>query len=85
MIIKNPLNKRYNKLVTKCNQLNLGSIDDKYYLTDVARRDTILKLIELILPEKVELYHQFFDYIEGKERTIGNDNYTTSNEISTDF
>ena len=65
-VLKNRLNKRQNKLVTECNQLKLKSLDGKYYLTDVAEADTILKIIESIFPEKVAVLQDFLEEIDRK-------------------
>jgi len=63
-VLKNRLKKGNNKLVTECNQLKMKSSDGKYYLTDVADRDTVLKIIESISPNKVQILKKIFNKIE---------------------
>src|SRR3989339_1633014 len=47
-VLKNRLNKEGSQSVTKCNQLKLQAADGKYYLTDVADVETMLRIIQSI-------------------------------------
>lgn len=47
-VLKNRLKKEGNESVTKCNQLKMKSSDGKFYLTDAADTETILRLIQSI-------------------------------------
>ncbi len=60
-VLKNRLKKAQNQLVTECNQLKMPASDGKMYLTDVAEAVTILKIIELINPESLPYFRQYFD------------------------
>lgn len=60
-VLKNRLKKAQNKLVTECNQLKMMASDGKFYLTDVADEETIIKIIKLISPESPSLFRQYFN------------------------
>lgn len=47
-VLKNRLNNEGSELVTKCNQLKMQSSDGKYYLTDAADTEVLLRLIQSI-------------------------------------
>jgi len=47
-VLKNRLGKEGSELVTKCNQLKMQSVDGKFYLTDTADTEVILRLIQSI-------------------------------------
>lgn len=66
-VLKNRLKNGQNKLVTECNQLKMKANDGKSYLTDVAKSSTILQIIEIISPEKVAMFEEFFNNIENKK------------------
>lgn len=53
-VLKNRLNKEWNESVTKCNQLKLLASDWKFYITDVADVETILRLIQSVPSKKAE-------------------------------
>ena len=53
-VLKNRLNKEGNESVTKCNRLKLQAADGKYYLTDVADPETLLRLIQSVPSPKAE-------------------------------
>ncbi len=53
-VLKNRLNKEGSESVTKCNQLKLQAADGKYYKTDVADAETILRLIQSVPSPKAE-------------------------------
>jgi len=65
-VLKNRLNKRDFKLVTECNQLKMEASDGKYYMTDVAKTSTLLQIIQIISPEKVSQFEEFFNHM-GRE------------------
>lgn len=52
--LKNRLKKEGNESVTKCDKLKLQSSDGKYYKTDVADVETLLRLIQSIPSKKAE-------------------------------
>ncbi len=60
-VLKNRLKKAQNQLVTRCNQVKMEAKDGKFYLTDVADEQTILKLIELISRENIPSLRYWFD------------------------
>src|SRR3989338_4084386 len=47
-VLKFRLNKEGNQSVTNCNQLKMQSSDGKFYLTDVADTETLLRLVQSI-------------------------------------
>lgn len=52
--LKNRLKTEGSQLVTRCDQLKMKSADGKFYLTDVANVETILRLIQSVPSKKVE-------------------------------
>jgi DNA-damage-inducible protein D len=52
--LKNRLKQEGSQLVTKCDQLKMQSFDGKFYKTDVADVETLLRLIQSIPSKKVE-------------------------------
>src|SRR3989338_187502 len=63
-VLKNRLKKAQNQLVTECNQLKMKANDGKFYLTDTAPAETILKIIELISEKNVSPFREYFDNLE---------------------
>ncbi|MEK7168635.1 MAG: BRO family protein [Patescibacteria group bacterium] len=53
-VLKNRLKKEGNQSVTKCNQLKMQSSDGKFYLTDAADTETILRLVQSIPSSNAE-------------------------------
>jgi len=53
-VLKNRLKKEGSELVTNCNQLKMPSTDGKYYKTDVADTEQLLRLIQSIPSPKAE-------------------------------
>ncbi|HBU07074.1 MAG TPA: hypothetical protein DEB09_03235 [Candidatus Magasanikbacteria bacterium] len=47
-VLKHRLLEEGSEVVTKCNQLKLMSTDGKYYLTDVADTETLLRLVQSV-------------------------------------
>ncbi len=47
-VLKNRLKKEGSEGVTKCNQLKLRAVDGKYYLTDAADTESMLRLIQSV-------------------------------------
>lgn len=47
-VLKNRLKKEGSEVVTKCNQLKMQSSDGKYYLTDAADTETMLRVLQTI-------------------------------------
>ncbi|MCL5407442.1 MAG: hypothetical protein M1429_03030 [Patescibacteria group bacterium] len=52
--LKNRLKQEGSQLVTKCDQLKMQSADGKFYMTDVANVETILRLIQTVPSKKAE-------------------------------
>jgi len=52
--LKNRLKQEGSELVTKCDQLKMQSADGKFYKTDVANVETILRLIQSVPSKKAE-------------------------------
>ena len=52
--LKNRLKQEGSELVTKCDQLKLQSADGKFYKTDVANVETLLRLIQSVPSKKAE-------------------------------
>src|SRR3989339_2224773 len=52
--LKSRLKKEGSELVTKCDQLKMQSADGKYYATDVADTETLLRLIQSVPSPKAE-------------------------------
>ncbi|MCD4793614.1 MAG: Bro-N domain-containing protein [Bacteroidales bacterium] len=53
-VLKNRLKKEGSELVTNCNQLKMQSSDGKFYKTDVADTEQLLRLIQSIPSPKAE-------------------------------
>ncbi len=53
-VLKNRLGKEGSESVTKCNRLKLPAADGKYYLTDVATAETLLRLVQSVPSPKAE-------------------------------
>lgn len=53
-VLKHRLIKEGNQSVTKCNQLKMESSDGKFYLTDVADTEQLLRLIQSIPSPKAQ-------------------------------
>ena len=66
-VLKHRLVKEGNETVTNCNQLKLQSADGKFYLTDVADTEQLLRLIQSIPSPKAELFKQWLAKV-GYER-----------------
>jgi hypothetical protein len=60
-------NQLKNELVTNCNQLKLLAADGKYYKTDVADTEQILRLIQSIPSKKAEPFKMWLAKV-GRER-----------------
>jgi len=65
--LKNRLKNEGNESVTKCDKLKMPSLDGKYYLTDAADVETLLRLIQSIPSPKVEPFKLWLARI-GYER-----------------
>jgi DNA-damage-inducible protein D len=53
-VLKNRFRKEGNETVTNCNRLKLQSADGKFYKTDVASTEQLLRLIQSIPSPKAE-------------------------------
>ena len=67
-VLKNRLKKEQNELVTHCNQLKMKASDGKFYLTDVADRETVLELVKLVSEEHILPFRQWFDSLETSRK-----------------
>ena len=66
-VLKHRLAKEGSELVTKCNQLKMQSADGKYYKTDVADTEQLLRLIQTIPSPKAEPFKMWLAKV-GNER-----------------
>jgi HSP20 family molecular chaperone IbpA len=66
-VLKNRLNKTQKELVTKCNQAKMPASDGKLYFTDVADTKTMLQIIEIVAPQNVKVFSDWFIQIEQEE------------------
>jgi len=66
-VLKNRLKEEGSELVTKCNQLKMVATDGKYYLTDAADTETILRLIQSIPSPNAEPFKLWLAQV-GYER-----------------
>lgn len=66
-VLKNRLKKEGSELVTNCNQLKMISADGKYYKTDVADTEQLLRLIQSIPSPKAEPFKMWLAKV-GSER-----------------
>jgi DNA-damage-inducible protein D len=66
-VLKHRLIQEGNQSVTNCNQLKLQSADGKFYLTDVADTEQLLRLIQSIPSPKAEPFKQWLAKV-GYER-----------------
>lgn len=66
-VLKSRLKKEGNESVTNCNRLKLLSSDGKYYNTDVADAEQVLRLIQSIPSPKAEPFKQWMAKV-AKER-----------------
>ena len=66
-VLKHRLNKEGNESVTNCNQLKLESSDGKFYNTDVADTEQLLRLIQSIPSKKAEPFKMWLAKV-GNER-----------------
>lgn len=66
-VLKHRLSKEGNQSVTNCNQLKMQSADGKFYLTDVADTEQLLRLIQSIPSPKAEPFKQWLAKV-GYER-----------------
>jgi len=58
-VLKHRLGKEGNESVTNCNQLKMKSADGKFYKTDVADTEQLLRLIQSIPSPKAEPFKQW--------------------------
>lgn len=66
-VLKHRLIKEGNESVTNCNQLKMQSADGKYYLTDVAGTEQLLRLVQSIPSPKAEPFKLWLAQV-GSER-----------------
>lgn len=66
-VLKNRLKTKQNQLVTQCNQLKMKSLDGKYYLTDVADSETVLKIVHILNPKLTPYFQKYFDTFKHKK------------------
>jgi len=82
-VLKHRLIKEGNQSVTNCNQLKMESSDGKFYNTDVADTEQLLRLIQSIPSPKAEPFKQWLrearnevakvpSWIEGKRFVLFN-------------
>ena len=78
-VLKTRLAEEGNQLLTNCKQLKLIAADGKYYLTDVANTEQILRIIQSIPSPKAEPFKLWLAQV-GRERI----EETTDPEITID-
>jgi hypothetical protein len=66
-VLKHRLSEEESEVVTRCNQLKLMANDGKYYLTDVADTESLLRLIQSIPSKKAEPFKIWLAMV-GNER-----------------
>lgn len=66
-VLKTRLKKEENQLATKCSQLKMQAADGKYYLTDVADSEQLLRLVQSIPSPKAEPFKLWLAQV-GYER-----------------
>lgn len=66
-VLKHRLKKEGNESVTNCNQLKMESSDGKFYSTDVANTEQLLRLVQSIPSPKAEPFKQWLAKV-GYER-----------------
>lgn len=66
-VLKHRLNKEGSEVVTNCNQLKLQASDGKYYATDCANTETVLRIIQSIPSKKAEPFKRWLARV-GYER-----------------
>jgi hypothetical protein len=77
-VLKNRLKVEGSELVTKCNQLKMQASDGKFYLTDVADTEAMLRLIQSIPSPKAEPFklwlarvgYERIEEVEDPEKAI---------------
>jgi DNA-damage-inducible protein D len=58
-VLKTRLKQEGSQLATKCSQLKMRSVDGKFYLTDVANTEQLLRLIQSVPSPKAEPFKQW--------------------------
>lgn len=66
-VLKTRLKKEGSELATNCSQLKMQSADGKYYMTDVADTEQILRLIQSVPSPKAEPFKQWLAKV-GSQR-----------------
>lgn len=66
-VLKTRLKKEGNQLATNCSQLKMRSSDGKYYKTDVANTEQLLRIIQSVPSPKAEPFKLWLAMV-GKER-----------------
>ena len=66
-VLKTRMKKEGNQLTTNCSQLKLKSDDGKYYKTDVANTEQLLRIIQSIPSPKAEPFKMWLAQV-GRER-----------------
>lgn len=84
-VLKNRLKKEGSELVTNCNQLKLVSSDGKYYKTDVADTEQILRLIQTIPSPKAEPFKLWMAKIASERIDQMQDPELSINQALTDY
>jgi len=65
-VLKNRLKKTHNELVTSCNQLKMKSADGKYYFTDTADGEVLLRLVKAVSSEHLPIFQTWLDKLDDK-------------------
>lgn len=84
-VLKNRLKKEGSELVTNCNQLKLMSSDGKFYKTDVADTEHILRLIQSIPSPKAEPFKLWMAKVASERIDQMQDPELSINQALTDY
>lgn len=84
-VLKNRLKKEGSELVTNCNQLKLISSDGKYYKTDVADTEQILRLIQSVPSPKAEPFKLWMAKVASDRIDQMQDPELSINQALTDY
>lgn len=82
-VLKNRLktgNNREREVVTLCNQLKMRSKDGKFYLTDVADAETMLKIIQSVPGADIERFKGWFESFVSNIPPFTNDDISPRHE-----
>lgn len=89
--LKNRLKEEGSEVVTKCDQLKLMAADGKFYFTDVANPETILRLIQSVPSPKAEPiklwlakvgYERMQEMVDPEKNIVTKENYLSTKKLT---